>query len=176
MNYLLDSVQLDSGTAQTYRTSAFGSKKRKQHATQQPHRHDMRFQVADKTPPTYRTTHPATDRATHPPTNLPTMLQQYSSKRMRCFVLEPRQSRLVIQRRVLERTKYFFQNTAVVPNTVTAPFPTCTKAPTHARNNRHPPTQPTARQPTKQSYLKTLHPICATAVQQCVPAGTCTNK
>ena len=155
----MNSAQLDSRTEQTYRTaSAFGSKERKQHTTQQPHQHDIRFQVADKTPPMPRTTQPPTDQAINPPTNPPTMLQQYSSKWTRCFVLEFRQSRPVIQRRE--------QNTAAVPKTITAPSPTGTKALNHARNDRHPPTQPTARQPTNPSYHQTFQPICAIDVQQ----------
>ena len=156
---MLISAQHDFRTGQTYRTtSAFGSNERKQHTTQQPHQHDIRFQAADKTSPMYRTTHPPTDQAIHPRTNPPTMLSQYSSKRMHCFMLELRQSRPVIQRRE--------QNTAVAPKTTTAPPPTGTKALTHARNDRHPPTQPTARQPTNPSYHQTLQPTCATAVQQ----------
>ena len=93
-----------------------------------------------------------TYRPSHPPTN------QYNSKRMHCFVLELRQSRPVIWRRQ--------QNTAVVPKAITTPPPTGTNALTHARNDHHPPTQPTDRQPTNPSYHQTLQPICATAVQQ----------
>ena len=142
---MLNSARLDARTAQTYRTTlAFGSKERTQHTTQQPHQHDICFQAADQTTPTYRTTHPPTDQAIHPPNSPPTMLQQYSSKRMRYFVLELRQSRPVMQRRE--------QNTAVVPKTITAPPSTGRKAPTLARNDRHPPThitnQPPAIRPT----------------------------
>ena len=36
----------------------------------------------------------------------------------------------------------------------------------HTRNDRHPPTQLTSRQPTDPSYHQTLQPICATAVQR----------
>ena len=46
--------------------------------------------------PTHRRTPPPTDQAIHPPTDPPTMPQQYSSKRMRWFVLELRQSSSVI--------------------------------------------------------------------------------
>ena len=82
-NYLLNSAQLDFRTAQTYRTSAFGSNERKQHVTQQPHRQDIRFQVADKTPLTYRTTHPPTDQTMHLPTAPPTMLQQQQQQQQK---------------------------------------------------------------------------------------------
>ena len=150
-NYLLNSAQLDFRTAQTYRTSAFGSNERKQHATQQPHRQDIRFQVADKTPLTYRTTHPPTDQTMHLPTDPPTMLQQYSSKGMRCFVLEPRQSRPVIQRRE-QNTKYCCctkDSNSYIPRRPES---------THPRTKRPPTTHQTNRPPTDQPILPTNTP------------------
>ena len=99
-----------------------------------------------------------THRPSHPPTNQPThhatAVKQQTDALLRSRT-SPEQAGHTAERR----------NTAVVPNKITAPPPTGTRALIHARN-RHPPAHPTNRQPTSPSYRQTLQPISATAVQQ----------
>ena len=127
--------------------------------------------------------HPRTVRHTHPPTTPPTQPTHspcYSS------MIHEQIDALFRTRTSREQSGYIAETTKYCCCTKeTAPPPTGTNALTHARNDRHPPTQPTARQPINPSYHQPLRPICATAVQQYsgtaavqlyVPAGTYTSK
>ena len=158
---MLNSAKLDSRTAQTHRTtsdSAFGSKERKQHTTQQPHQHDMRFQLADKLHPrSARHTRPQTKPSTHQPTNTPCYSSTAANGCVGSYSNFATAGRL-----------YSGENNILLlyQRKITAPPPTGTNTLTHARNDRHPPTQPTARQLTNPSYHLALQPKGATAVQQ----------
>ena len=112
MQIQLHAEFIDSRTAQTYRTTYISVRRQGKEATYStttaPTRHPRPCRRQNATHILHDT--PPTDQATHPPTP-PTMLKPYSSKRMRCSVLELCQSRRVIQRRKRNTTAIFLTTT-----------------------------------------------------------------
>ena len=161
-------IEQHKPTAQHHQRSAARKTEATYSTTVAPTRHPLpiRRQHTPNVPhdtPTHRPSHPPTKQPTHHATAV-----QHRTDALFRTRISPEQVGYIAER--TKQCRCTKENNSSTSHRHESTHPRTKQPPL-----THPPTQPTASQPDNQSYHQTLQPICATAVQQYVPAGTYTS-